>query len=118
MSKNKHTGNKGETLATDYLLQKGYSLLHRNWRHKHWEIDIIVSKDNRLHFIEVKTRNSGLYGKPEESITWYKMNYLKKAANMYLYLHPEWTRIQFDVIAITLKGEEVEEIFVNEDVYF
>ena len=118
MSKNKHTGNKGETLATDYLLRKGYSLLHRNWRHKHWEIDIIVCKDNRLHFIEVKTRNSGLYGKPEESITRYKMSYLKKAASMYLHLHPEWNRIQFDVIAITLKEDLVEEIFMIEDMYF
>lgn len=117
MSKNKHTGNKGETLATDYLLQKGYSLLHRNWRYKHWEIDIIVSKNNCLHFVEVKTRKTGLYGKPEESITRYKLNYLKKAAGMYLYLYPQWNKIQFDVIAITLNGEEVAEVFMAEDVY-
>ncbi len=55
---------------------------------------------------------------PEESIRRDKMNNLKNAAEEYLYQHPEWKYIQFDVLAITLRGEEVLEMFLIEDVYF
>ena len=118
MTNHKLTGNKGEDIATDFLLQKGYNIVVRNWRHKHLEVDIIASLNNRLHFIEVKTRTNTKFGLPEDSITQTKMNHLKKAAEEYLYQHPEWIKIQFDVIAITLKKEMVVEIFVIEDVFF
>ena len=65
-----------------------------------------------------KTRKSLRYGKPEESITREKMNHLKKVAEEYQYLHPEWKYIQFDVLAITLIHDGVKEIFMIEDVYF
>jgi len=112
------TGQQGEEIAANYLSDKGYSLLERNWRFKHWEVDIIASKNNKLHFIEVKTRNSMRFGKPEESITREKMNHLKNAAEAYQYQHPEWKYLQFDVIAITLVQGIAKEIYLIEDVYF
>lgn len=118
MNHNRITGNKGEEIAAGYLVKNGYSLLARNWRYRHWEVDIIASKNGFLHFIEVKTRYSLRYGRPEESITRDKMNNLKNAAEEYQYQHPEWKYIQFDVMAITLVNDEVKEIFVIEDVYF
>lgn len=118
MNHNRITGNKGEEIAAGYLVKNGYTLLARNWRYRHWEVDIIASKGRFLHFIEVKTRYSLRYGRPEESITRDKMNNLKNAAEEYQYQHPEWKYIQFDVMAITLVNDEVKEIFVIEDVYF
>ena len=118
MSKNKHTGDTGESLAAEYLQQSGFNILERNWRCKHWEVDIIASKADRLHFIEVKTRRNEKFGKPEARFTAKKMSALKNAAEAYLLLHPEWTRIRFDIVSIMLKGEEVEELLVIEDVYF
>lgn len=118
MNHNRITGNKGEEIAAGYLVKNGYTLLARNWRYRHWEVDIIASKNRFLHFIEVKTRYSLRYGRPEESITRDKMNNLKNAAEEYQYQHPEWKYIQFDVMAITLVNDEVKEIFVIEDVYF
>ncbi len=118
MNNNKATGNKGEEIAAVYLRKQGYSLLARNWRFRHWEVDIIASKQQFLHFIEVKTRYSLRYGRPEESITKEKMKNLKNAAEEYQYQHPEWKYIQFDVIALTLVNEEVKELFMIEDVYF
>jgi putative endonuclease len=115
---NKNTGNKGEDIAEKWLAEKGYTILHRNWRFKHWEVDIIASLGKKLHFVEVKTRTSYRFGKPEESITKDKMSNLKNAAEEYLYQNPEWKYIQFDVMAITLKEEEVLEVFLIEDVYF
>jgi len=118
MDYRKDTGNKGENIAANYLLQHGYIIVNKNWRYKHLEVDIIASKKNKLHFIEVKTRTSERFGKPEESIGRDKMKNLKNAAEEYLYQHPEWKYIQFDVVAIMLQYDEVKEIFLIEDVYF
>ena len=118
MNPNKITGNKGEEIAVDFLRQKGFFILERNWRYQHLEVDIIASHNGTLHFIEVKTRNSLQYGYPEESITKEKMNHLKRASTIYHYTHPTWKRLQFDVVAITLANGEIKEIFMNEDVYF
>lgn len=114
----KNTGNLGEELATEWLVDNNYTILHRNWRHKHAEVDIIAAKHNKLHFVEVKTRTNAKFGLPEESISQTKMNTLKKAAAAFLEQQPEWKNIQFDVVAITLKGNVAEEIFVIEDVFF
>ena len=118
MSNNKATGNKGEQMAAVYLKQLGYTIAECNWRHKHWEVDIIASKENRLHFFEIKTRTSDKYGKPEESIGKKKMQNLRNAAEEYLYLHPEWKYVQFDVLAISIYYGEPVEYFLMEDVYF
>jgi putative endonuclease len=118
MNTNQQKGNHGEELATAWLVKKGYTLLERNWRFRHWEVDIIASKDKFLHFIEVKTRHSLRFGRPEESITRDKMNNLRNAAEEYQYQHQEWKYIQFDVLAITVVNDEVKEVFMIEDVYF
>ncbi len=115
---NKITGNKGEEIATSWLQQKGYTVIERNWRHRHWEVDIIASKDRKLHFVEVKTRSNHRFGKPEESIGRDKMTALKNAAEEYLYRHEEWKYIQFDVLAIILQGTDAMEVLLIEDVYF
>lgn len=114
----KATGDLGEEIAAGYLKDKGYTILERNWRYKHWEVDIIASLKHKLHFIEVKTRNSLRFGKPEESITREKMTHMKNAAEQYQYQHPEWKYIQFNVIAITLVNGVAKEIYLIEDVYF
>ena len=115
---NNDKGTNGENVAAIYLLQNGYSILERNWRFKRWEIDIIASKENKMHFVEVKTRTSKKFGHPEESVNEKKMNSLKKGAEEYLFKNQQWSLIQFDVIAITMKKEIIEEIFLIEDVFF
>ncbi len=114
---NKVTGNKGEDLAEDYLKKHGYTIMHRNWRFKNWEVDIIASKGKFLHFMEVKTRTTLQYGRPEESISAKKMANLMNAAEEYQYQHPEWKFIQFDVLAITLQYNMPAEFYLIEDVY-
>ncbi len=115
---NKTTGNKGEELAANYLSEKGYVIIERNWRFRHAEVDIIASKNNRLHFFEIKTRTTDKYGKPEESMSHKKMNMLKTAAEEYQYKNPQWKYLQFDVLAITITNGIPTEYFLIEDVYF
>lgn len=109
-------GRYGEDLATAFLLDAGYAILHRNWRHKHWEIDLIAVRNEVLHVVEVKTKNSVRHGFPEEGVTKSKFRFLQSAAEEYLILNPLWKRIQFDVLAIVLKPQPA--FFLLEDVYF
>lgn len=115
---NQHKGANGENVAAAYLLQNGYSIIERNWRHKQFEIDIIASKKDKLHIIEVKTRYSKKFGNPEESVGIKKMNALKQGAEAYLFQHQQWQQIQFDVLSILISQDLVEEIFFIEDVFF
>jgi putative endonuclease len=117
MAEHNKTGHLGEGLAINYLIQQGFTLLHQNWRYSHWEIDIITQKDGILHFIEVKTRRSKKFGHPEESVTKKKIQHLINAAEEYLYQFPEWKRIQFDILSITILKLEPVEYFFIEDVY-
>ncbi|MCX6337983.1 MAG: YraN family protein [Bacteroidetes bacterium] len=117
-SPNQATGKKGEQLAASFLIDNGFEIQEKNWRYHHLEVDIIASKNGRLHIVEVKTRNSLRYGNPEESITKNKMKFLKNAAEAYQYQHKQWVYLQFDVIAITLISDIETEIFLIEDVYF
>ena len=118
MASHNDTGKKGELLAVEWLIKHGYDVLHVNWRHSHYEIDMVASKESTLHFIEVKTRNSLTFGYPEESVSKKKFGSLKNAAEEYLFQHPQWVRVQYDVLSITkLKGSPVE-FFLIEDVYY
>ncbi|MEI8075274.1 MAG: YraN family protein [Bacteroidota bacterium] len=118
MQTNQEKGAKGEAIAVEFLLQHGYLIEERNWRYHHLEVDIIASKDLLLHIIEVKTRHSLRFGKPEESIRRDKMTFLKNAAEAYQFQHRIWKYLQFDVIAITMVDKEPIEIYMIEDVYF
>ncbi len=117
MAQHNLTGNQGEALAAIYLTQNGYSILHQNWRHSRWEVDIIAEKEGILHFVEVKTRRTQKFGHPEENVDRKKIQNLINAAEEYLYQQPQWKRIQFDILAITILKDEPVEYFLIEDVY-
>lgn len=115
---NKDTGFLGENIAADYLISKGFTIIERNWRYKHLEIDIIAHHAGLLHIVEVKTRSSIQFGYPEQQVSPYKLKLLKNAAAMYQYQYPIWKYIQFDIIAIHKKLHENWEILFFEDVFF
>lgn len=117
MAKHIHTGKVGEDLGWSFVEQQGYTILEKNWRHSRWEVDIIASKDNVLHFVEIKTRRSSNYGLPEERVGNKKIQNLINAAEEYLYGHPQWKRIQFDILSILLINGKAPEYFLIEDVH-
>lgn len=115
---NQQTGNFGEEMAAEFLMAKGYTILERNWRHKHWELDLICSKGKMLHVVEVKTRTSTRYGHPEESIKKEKFAIMKNGAEVYMDLHPQYKYLQFDVVAILLQPPMPAEMILFEDIYY
>jgi putative endonuclease len=117
MAHHNKTGTTGEAMAVRYLGEQGLDLLHLNWRYSHWEVDIIACKDSILHFIEVKTRRTKKFGHPEEAVSKKKIRNLINASEEYLYQHPQWKRIQFDILSITILMNEPVEYFFIEDVF-
>lgn len=117
MAQHNLTGNSGEALAVIYLAGKGYRILFQNWRHAHWEVDIIAEKDGILHFFEVKTRLSKKFGHPEDAVDNKKIQNLINAAEEFLYQQPQWKRVQFNILSITILPGEPVEYFLIEDVY-
>jgi putative endonuclease len=115
MSFHNDVGNFGEARAATYLLAEGYQIIHQGWRHKRWELDIIATKEDVLHFIEVKTRTSSAFTFPEQAVTAAKMRKLKIAANEYCRRFGYCERVQFDVIAIMAasNGETQIEMFCD-----
>jgi putative endonuclease len=111
------TGQWGEETAAVYLADNGYTILARNIRTAHGEIDIVASKEAGLVFVEVKTRSSHTFAYPEDSVTRRKQAAMLSAAEDYLQAHPEscesW---QFDVIAIERKPGGKPEIVHFENV--
>jgi putative endonuclease len=118
MARHNETGKNGELLAAGWLKERGYNILHINWRYSHYEIDIIATYQETLHFIEVKTRLSMTFGHPEESVSKKKFNSLMNGADEYLFQHPQWKRVQYDILSITKLKDKPVEYFLIEDVYY
>ncbi len=99
-------GLKGENIATEYLIKKGYQIVERRWRYKHKEIDIIAKLDKTIVFVEVKTRknlNSELHS---ELIDTKKQLFLIEAANSFVEFYSDYEEVRFDVIFIQLSGKQ------------
>src|SRR3989338_1996330 len=79
----KSQGDIGEELACKYLLANGYKILERNFRIRGGEIDIVAVDGKTLVYVEVKTRTSYQFGRPEESVTLRKLKFLERAAKFY-----------------------------------
>jgi putative endonuclease len=118
MARHNETGKKGELLAATWLKEHGYDILYINWRYSYYEIDIIASRNEILHFIEVKTRNSITFGHPEESVSKKKFSSLMNAAEEFMFRHSGWKRIQYDVLSITKLKDHPVEYFLIEDMYY
>jgi putative endonuclease len=117
MAEHNDFGKKGEALAVEWLIQKGFEIIHRNWRHGRYEVDIIARLDDTYHFIEVKAATTLIYGHPEERVDNRKIRNLMKGAAAWLHQSPGLKRAQYDVLAITIDGNGDPHYFLIGDVY-
>jgi putative endonuclease len=106
MSTRSDVGMWGESIAQRHLQQRGYDILHHNWRYDHGEIDLIAKQRDTFVFVEVRTRHGDAFGAPEETINARKQAKLIATAQAYLELHElrdaDW---RIDVIAIDLDAK-------------
>jgi putative endonuclease len=84
-----------------------YEILARNWRCDEGELDVVAhtATGDVLVFCEVKTRTSGEFGSPFESVTPAKQRRLRRLAARWLGSADRqggrYGQIRFDVAAVT-----------------
>lgn len=108
MTVRREIGNTGEDYAVNLLIDKGYKVIERNFRSRFGEIDIIAIHKDTLVFVEVKTRTSKKYGKPEEAVTPQKLNHIIKTSDYYCSTHnklPKKKRIE--VVALEFVAKRI-----------
>jgi putative endonuclease len=100
-------GRRGEDLAAAFLLHQGYKILHRNWRMKTGEIDIIAEQLGTVVFCEVKSRTSLCYGSGAEAVNVQKQQRIIRTALLYMqHFHLFSQPCRFDVIEILMTSFE------------
>jgi putative endonuclease len=116
MSAHNDTGKEGEELGATYLISLGYEILHRNWRHSYYELDVIAKKDGLLRIVEIKCLKSAQKRFPEENVTKKKFRDLRKAADEFLFQHPDYRDLRFEILSIILHPFRETEYFLITDV--
>ncbi|MEX0768723.1 MAG: YraN family protein [Microthrixaceae bacterium] len=95
-------GQYGEDIATQWYLDRGYSVLCRNWRCRSGELDIVLSKGKQIIICEVKTRSSARYGTALEAVGPAKQRKLRSLAAQWLREEAPFKpdSVRFDVAAV------------------
>ena len=111
--KPKAEGKIGEIDACDYLKGKGYEILEQNFKNNIGEIDIICRKDDRMIFVEVKTRSTCKFGVGGFAVDETKMQKIRLVATSYLKKKKLFEcKMRFDVIEIVYnKIRHIENAF-------
>lgn len=95
-------GEAGEQLACQWLQVRGFTLLHRNWRHGRDELDLVMRQGDELVVVEVKTRASARHGDPEEAVDRRKQRKLVRAAEAYLEAFDLDLDLRFDIVSVVM----------------
>jgi putative endonuclease len=108
MAAHNELGEKGEQLAVDFLIKKGYKILERNYRYLKAEVDIIAIKNEVLAVVEVKTRSSDYFGNPQDFVNPKKIKLLLSAIDYYVVEKDLEVEVRFDIVAIIHQPKETK----------
>ena len=116
MKNNIGTGQSGELIAKEYLIDKGYNILESNYRNKIGEIDIIAMDRDILVFVEVKTRRDYSYGYAFEAVNLKKQRKIINTSMVYIkYKRLINVQLRYDIIEVyltkTLKINHLDNAF-------
>ncbi len=121
----KQIGDRGETLAAEYLAAQGYRIMDQNYRYERAEVDLVCfdpDAENRrgeIVFIEVKTRSGLGFGAPEDAVTDDKQQHIVRAAQAYLYERQlEGAPVRFDVVSVVLNQGDAPAIEHFKDAFW
>ncbi|WP_457743843.1 YraN family protein [Sulfurimonas sp.] len=100
-------GNVAEQRACDYLMERGYAIVERNFYSRFGELDIIASKGGVLHFVEVKSGED--FELAIQNITPRKLSRMIKTANVYMKKKSYDSDFVFDAVVVTPLDVEIVE---------
>ena len=94
-------GARGESLASDWYVARGYTVLDRNWRTRQGELDLVLEHHQVIVFVEVKTRTTDAFGAGVEAVNREKQMRIRRLAGQWLGAHDQAHRgLRFDVVSI------------------
>jgi len=98
-------GEKSEQLACRYLINQGLSLLEKNFRSKYGELDLLMMDAETLVIVEVRYRQSNVYGSAVESITAKKQSRIIATTQYYMLVNKTDSPVRFDVVSMSDDNE-------------
>ncbi len=105
-------GRRGEDEVCQYLMEHGHTILDRNWRCGHLEIDIVSLAPDGIHFVEVKSRMAPVQGEPQDAVNSSKQRHIASAAGRYMSMKKctlgDDLEVWLDVAAVTYDGGSSE----------
>ncbi|WP_280745435.1 MULTISPECIES: YraN family protein [unclassified Parabacteroides] len=110
-------GKEGEEEARNYLVKQEYIIYHTNWHFRHYELDIVATKDDELVIVEVKTRSDGYLIAPEDAVDRGKIKRIVAAADVYARYFRINMPVRFDIITL-IKNDDGYEIEHIEDAFY
>ena len=106
MASHNDFGHQAEDLAVDFLINKGYRILVRNFRYQKAEIDIIAEFQNKIIIVEVKARSTDVFNLPQEAVNKKKIKLLVMATDYYLEENKINKEVQFDIISVLMDANK------------
>ena len=110
MAAHNELGKWGEDCATAWLQRKGYTIIERDWKSGHRDIDIIALDGDTVVFVEVKTRRNRLFADPEAAVGYHKLKNLQAALSHYIKYHHINNAVRFDIVTVVGTMEAEPEI--------
>ncbi len=106
-------GDAAEKRARKFLKQQGLKFITSNYRSRYGEIDLIMSQQETLVFIEVRLRTNRYYGSGAESVTLAKQRRIIQTAQQYLQQEcpSPWAACRFDVVSIGASMDWIQDAF-------
>ncbi len=117
MAEHNDFGKLAEELAEQFLVEKNYKILAKNFRFQKAEIDIIAEFQNQIIIVEVKARATDAFMLPQEAINKKKIRLLVAAANQFLEENNIHLETRFDVISVLPNENGKLEISHIEDAF-
>lgn len=114
MAAHDELGKKGEQLALNHLVEKGYTLIERNMRVERDEIDLIFRAGGELVFVEVKTRENAFAGDPETLVTTAQQKRIVRAADRYIQERDLDVEARFDIVGVVLNSKYTRVVHIEE----
>jgi putative endonuclease len=99
-------GDRAEELAFRFLIDRGLRPVARNFRSRGGEIDLIMLDEGCLVFVEVRSRQSASFTKPELTVDYRKQRKIVRTAALFGSRNRSFSNhvMRFDVIAT--EGED------------
>lgn len=117
MAEHNDFGNLAENLAAEFLLDKDYKILTRNFRYQRAEVDIIAELDDLIVVIEVKARSYDTLIEPQEAVTKKKIKAIVMCTDFFLNENSINKEVRFDIITVLPDEQGVLQLNHIEDAF-